>query len=234
MRAAEAGTEAWDKRRQLCCSGDSRGHARGSERVQVTDGRSTAPTPAHTAALCFPRSVFCPGSDDAAYRPSGEDPDAEGRRRGRQRTRGLDGITDAMDMSLSRLREMARDREVRRAAVHAVMKGWARLIDWTITPESSSGRSQPLKSHDRDSTVPTSRRPVTADGGRAEGGAMVGNALRAATGAWLCVCVCVSTPTHMHRQRRPRALLDSCCREAIPGNQNLTFPVSGPTFSVTC
>ena len=116
----------------------------------------------------------------------------------------------------------------------AVMKGWARLIDWTITPESSSGRSQPLKSHDRDSTVPTSRRPVTADGGRAEGGAMVGNALRAATGAWLCVCVCVSTPTHMHRQRRPRALLDSCCREAIPGNQNLTFPVSGPTFSVTC
>ena len=79
---------------------------------------------------------------DAKSWPIEKDADAgktwRQRRRGRQRMRRLDGVTNSMNMNLSKLQEIVKDREIWPAAVHVVTKGQTQLGDWTTLPPQSA------------------------------------------------------------------------------------------------
>ena len=96
-------------------------HSKGDQSwvfIGRTDAEAETPIlwPPHAKSWLIGKSVMLGGLGDR-------------RRRGRQRMRWLDGITDSMDMSLSILLELEKNREVRCAVIHGVPKSWTRLSD---------------------------------------------------------------------------------------------------------
>ena len=115
----------WTQSRMTAPQGDPPVHPKGNQ-PWIFTGRTDAETEAPILWWADAKSWLIRKDPDAGK-------DWRRRKRGRQKMRWLDGTTDSTDLSFSKLRETAKDREASHAAVQGVTKSWIQLSDWTTT-----------------------------------------------------------------------------------------------------
>ena len=136
------GCESWSIKKQNareltplnCGAGEDSWEALGQEGNQTSPSKRKSTLNIHWKAWCWSSNIL----GHLMWRTESLEKTlmlgkTETRRRGRQRMRWLDGVTDLMDMSLSKFREIVKDRETWHAEVHGITKSWIWFSDWITT-----------------------------------------------------------------------------------------------------